>query len=503
MTYAGRHAIHAPHDSRYAAQRGIQMLQPKTRRDTGSVGAACAAVSIAIAAAAAAACAWPVLAATVQEARLPARAIKLLAGAQQEVRLGQPLERVAVGNPAVADALLLKNGTGPASVLVVARSPGVTDLMIWPRGGAPVRYAVEVAAVAPDADAPSVTSSAAGVSIDGQSPDALVAARAQAAARATQGGREGKDGKGGGVVVDRSVVPLSATVQVDVKVVEVSKSVLKEVGLNFFRANGGFSFGTFSPSSLNKFTAGSFSSGSSSSGSGSASVDSGLPIGNAFNLVAASVSHGIFANISVLESNGLARVLAEPSLVALSGQSASFLAGGEIPIPVPQALGTTTIQFKPFGIGLTVTPTVLAANRIALKVAPEASDLDFTRSVSINGASVPAIITRRADTTIELGDGESFVIGGLVNRNTVSSVSKVPVLGDLPIIGAFFKNLNYTQDERELVIMVSPRLVKPLAKGSAAAASVGNDGRTSADPNVWGWYMLGEYADPTLPGFSK
>ncbi|MFP3533969.1 type II and III secretion system protein family protein, partial [Burkholderia sp. SIMBA_042] len=107
------------------------------------------------------------------------------------------------------------------------------------------------------------------------------------------------------------------------------------------------------------------------------------------------------ARLRLLQNNGMARVLAEPTLVALTGQSASFLAGGEIPIPVPQALGTTTIQFKPFGIGLTVSPTVLSGQRIALKVAPEASDLDPSRGIQINGASVPAIVTRRADTTVE------------------------------------------------------------------------------------------------------
>ncbi|KWR88561.1 hypothetical protein RM96_19180 [Cupriavidus sp. IDO] len=430
-----------------------------------------------------------------QDAAGPARTMRLMAGAQKEIRLARQIERVAVGNPAVADALLLKQRSGSPSVLVVAKQPGVTDLMIWTRGAAPLSYTVQVDAIAPDPGGASVSYSAAGATITGQSPDAYAAARAQAAARAATGKADGK----GGLVVDRSTVPVSGTVQVDVKVVEISKTVLKEVGMNFFRNNSGFAFGTFSPSSLNKFT---FTPGTGGA-NGSFSADISTPISNAFNLVAASLSHGIFANISLLEANGLARVLAEPSLVALSGQSASFLAGGEIPIPVPQALGTTTIQFKPFGIGLTVSPTVLSDQRIALKVAPEASDLDPSRGISINGAVVPAIVTRRADTTVELGDGESFVIGGLVSRNTVSNVSKVPLLGDLPVIGTFFKNLNFHQEDRELMIIVTPRLVKPLAKGAPAAGAVGGDGRTSADPNVWGWYMLGEYADPTLPGFSK
>ncbi|MCO4891406.1 type II and III secretion system protein family protein [Cupriavidus sp. WGtm5] len=425
-----------------------------------------------------------------------ARPLRLMAGAQKELRSAQPVERVAVGNPAVADALILRTRGAP-SVLLVAKQPGVTEVMVWTRGSAePQSYSVQVDAIAPDANGAQLGYSAAGATITGQSPDAYGAARAQAAARAATASKT--DGKPG-LVVDRSTVPLSGTVQVDVKVVEISKTVLKEVGINFFRNNSGFAFGTFSPSTLNKFT---FTPGSGGA-PGSFTADLASPMSNAFNLVAASLTHGIFANISLLEANGLARVLAEPSLVALSGQSASFLAGGEIPIPVPQALGTTTIQFKPFGIGLTVSPTVLSADRIALKVAPEASDLDPSRGISINGAVVPAIVTRRADTTVELGDGESFVIGGLVSRNTVSNVNKVPVLGDLPVIGVFFKNLNFHQEDRELMIVVTPRLVKPMAKNSPAAQAVGADGRTSASPNVWGWYVLGEYADPTLPGFSK
>lgn len=421
--------------------------------------------------------------------------LRLMAGAQKEIRPALPVERIAVGNPAVADALLLKQRSGPPSVLVVARQPGVTEVMIWSKGAAPVTYNVQVDAIASDPDGASISYSAAGATIAGQSPDAYAAARAQTAARAATGKADGK----GGLVVDRSTLPISGTVQVDVKVVEISKTVLKEVGINFFRNNSGFAFGTFSPSTLNKFT---FTPGTGGA-SGSFSAEIASPISNAFNLVAASLTHGFFANISLLEANGLARVLAEPSLVALSGQSASFLSGGEIPIPVPQALGTTTIQFKPFGIGLTVSPTVLSSQRIALKVAPEASDLDPSRGISINGTIVPAIVTRRADTTIELGDGESFVIGGLVSRNTVSNVNKVPVLGDLPVIGSFFKNLNFHQEDRELMIVVTPRLVKPLAKAAPAVDAVSADGRTSADPAVWGKFVAGEYVDPTLPGFSR
>jgi pilus assembly protein CpaC len=197
----------------------------------------------------------------------------------------------------------------------------------------------------------------------------------------------------------------------------------------------------------------------------------------------------------------MARVLAEPTLVALSGQSASFLAGGELPILEPQGLGTTTVTFKPFGIGLTVTPTVLSADRIALKVAPEASDLDYSRGISLDGTQIPAISTRRADTTIELGDGESFVIGGLVSSQLSSMVDKVPFLGDLPIIGSFFRNLNYKREDKELVIVVTPRLVRPLARGTQFALP----GEREAQPNlpVWGSWLLHPASPDQLPGFSR
>ncbi|MGI4983206.1 MAG: type II and III secretion system protein family protein, partial [Janthinobacterium lividum] len=300
-------------------------------------------------------------------------------------------------------------------------------------------------------------------------------------------------------VVDRSQIASTGTVQVDVKIVEFSKSVLKEAGFNLFssRANG-FGFGVFGANNLSSYTPG--------AGGLSVGTTVGTALSSAFNLVAGPFGNGLFANLSVLETNGLARVLAQPTLVALSGQSASFLAGGELPIPVSAGLGTTTIQFKPFGIGLTVTPTVLSGTRIALKVAPEASELDYTHSLTVSGTTIPAITTRRADTAVELGDGESFVIGGLVSRNTVASVDKVPLLGDLPVIGAFFKTLNYQRNDRELVIVVTPHLVRPIARGVdiPVPAQGRDEARDGGDQPVWGAF-LGSAAAPgmELPGFSR
>ncbi len=173
--------------------------------------------------------------------------------------------------------------------------------------------------------------------------------------------------------------------------------------------------------------------------------------------------------LSVLESQGLARTLAEPSLTAMSGQSASFLAGGEFPFPVVQnggsGVNSITIEFKEFGIRLNLTPTVLARDRIALKVAPEVSQLDYTNGISLNGITVPGLDVRRTETTVELGDGESFVISGLVSSELVNNVSKVPWIGDVPVLGAFFRNTSISRQDRELIMVVTPHLVRPLRQG--------------------------------------
>ena len=167
--------------------------------------------------------------------------------------------------------------------------------------------------------------------------------------------------------------------------------------------------------------------------------------------------------LALLENNSLARTLAQPSMTVVSGQTASFMAGGEFPIPIAQSLGQVTITYKPYGIRLAFTPTVFSKERIAIKLAPEVSELDFTNAVTSSGVSVPAILTRRAETTIELGDGESFVIAGLISRNFNDAVDKVPGLGDLPVLGAFFKSTRFSREDKELVIIVTPTLVRPLA----------------------------------------
>jgi pilus assembly protein CpaC len=169
--------------------------------------------------------------------------------------------------------------------------------------------------------------------------------------------------------------------------------------------------------------------------------------------------------VNALEQKGVARSLAEPNLVALSGDTASFLAGGEYPIPVPGALGTITIDYKRYGVGLAFTPTVLSGGLINMKIEPEVSQLDFSHTVTIAGLSVPPLIVRRASTTVELRDGQSFVIGGLLQSVGQNAISQLPWIGDVPVLGALFRSASYQKNETDLAIIVTPRLVKPARPG--------------------------------------
>ncbi len=399
--------------------------------------------------------------------------IYLSAGRQQTLAPDFVPSRIAIGNPAVLDAKVLRSSAQPGSthsqILLTGKGTGSTSLMIWSKqGGEPVQWNVQVVSGAP-------------LVLDRR----LSSMQEHAQVRSYyQAGLPQ-----GGALIDRSQIAVkSNTVQVDVQVVEFKKSAMKKVGLNF-SSNGandkGFSFGMYSPST-----------GGTQSPFADA-MNLVLGFGNAFS------GAGLGARLSLLEGNGLARVLARPTLVAHSGQSASFLAGGELPIPVSANDGNIGIEYKEFGVKLQLTPTVLSNERIALKVAPESSDLDFNNAVAIGGVAVPAIRTRRADTMVELADGESFIIGGLVSRSTSSNVNKVPVLGDLPILGSFFKNLSYSQDETELVIVVTPSLVQPLPAGTNLEAHMpGATAERQQRAQVWVPYLMGVGANTAVPGFS-
>ncbi|MEO7505408.1 MAG: type II and III secretion system protein family protein [Sphingomicrobium sp.] len=289
----------------------------------------------------------------------------------------------------------------------------------------------------------------------------------------------------------RSATPLQ--VMLKVKIAEVNRSLVKQIGVNLLSrdSTGGTQFG------IGQGSAGTF--GSPANGTTAA-------IPKSFNLAATGTTLGlagkilgldILGTLNLAENDGLVTTLAEPNLTALSGETASFLAGGEFPIPVSQDLGSVVIEYKQYGVGLAFTPIVLADGRISMRVRPEVSELSNEGSLRLNGFDVPALTTRRAETTVELGSGQSFMIAGLLRNANTNNVDKAPFLGDLPIIGALFRSTKYRRAETELVIIVTPYLVKPVS-GQLALPTDGYRSPTDAQMVLGGQSFTGR-SGPASP----
>ncbi|WP_159104367.1 type II and III secretion system protein family protein [Sneathiella glossodoripedis] len=361
------------------------------------------------------------------------------------IKLDNPANSVFVGNPELADVQV----QSPTIIYVFAKRPGKTNLFALDKKGSvllnsPVQISHDVSSLQQslrDIDpngfikAHSVQE---GLILSGRAASASVSSDAQRLAALYAPG---------GNIVNRIVVEGSQQVNLRVQVAEVARSVTKQLGINWENLSGlgNFSLGTFV----------------------------GRDIVDATNLITRSGStSGLFAAfndgqtsiqgmIDALEDEGLITVLAEPNLTALSGETASFLAGGEFPIPVPQEDGAIAIDYKEFGVSLRFTPNLVGNNRINLQVRPEVSQLSSASAININNIFIQSLLTRRAETTVELASGQSFVLGGLLNSDSDNNVSKTPFLGELPIIGALFRSVSFQRNETELVIIVTPYLVEP------------------------------------------
>ena len=345
-------------------------------------------------------------------------------GNQQEIRSPVAITRVAVGDPKIADVQLLSDN---GAFLLTGVGAGATSLMLWTACSSAPRQSM--------------------VFVQGSASAALTST----------------------ALSPSDDLALPSQVQTDIRFVEVSRTKLKEASTALVGSRGNFLFGA--PNTLPSV---------------GGVVTPKLPVDNGvFNF--AWFGGKTMAMINALEGSGFAYTLARPSLVALSGQSASFLAGGEIPIPVPSSgSDTVAIEYKEFGIRLTLTPTIIGRDRISLKVAPEVSELDYSNTVTIAGTVVPGLTIRRTDTSISLADGESFVISGLISTRNSSQVNKFPGLGDIPILGAFFRDSSISREERELLMIVTPHLVQPLS-ANAQLPSLPGEKLRNYDPN---WYRL-------------
>jgi pilus assembly protein CpaC len=261
-------------------------------------------------------------------------------------------------------------------------------------------------------------------------------------------------------LLNRIRVDAPTQVHLRVRVAEVSREVMKQFGINWEALfnSGDFAFGLVSGRGVSDGL-GNFLRAPEGANSAFGSWQSGNDVVN--------------AALDALAEEGLVNVLAEPNLTALSGETASFLAGGEFPIPIDSDDDGLTIEFKEFGISLAFTPTVLSAQRISLRVRPEVSDLTDKGAININGLVIPALATRRAETTVELGSGQSFAIGGLMSTDIQSELSKYPGLGDVPVLGTLFRSTRFQSNETELVIIVTPYLVRPVDEPVMASPTDG------------------------------
>jgi len=266
-------------------------------------------------------------------------------------------------------------------------------------------------------------------------------------------------------------------VMLQVRVAEMSRSTLQRMGVNLAASFSNFTLYSF----LNNLT----SLGRQTSGLDSVNYINATDHINAVGQWADGQS-GISAFVDALKANGLARMLAEPNLTCVSGESADFLVGGEIPIPKPGSFGNVTIEYKPFGVGLEFTPTVLSSGAINLNVSPEVSELDYNNAVYYDGYEIPGISTRKASTVVELADGQSFAIAGLISESLRENNQRFPVLGDVPVLGNLFRSTNFQKNKSELVIIVTAHLAKPLDMSKQTLP-----GQNFKEPSEYEFYMLG------------
>jgi pilus assembly protein CpaC len=396
--------------------------------------------------------------------------LSLQAGKSSLMRLSEPVLQRSVGNPAVVQALLV----APDTLYIAGVDVGTTNMIVQGRSGScsvvditvamdPAAVQATLAAVMPEERDIRVLAAADSLVLSGSVSDAAAAARAvelatayvrrplrplpvpdkeDSQAGAGQGQNQNMAAQAGLRVINLLSVSAPQQVQLEVKIAEVSKSLLERL-----EAGATWRFG---------------------SGSWAATLVSNFITGNAgasLDLVKSSDRRVGFAADT---RDGLVRVLAEPNVMAISGQEGSFLAGGKFYIPVAQDNNRVSLEEKEFGVGLRFTPTVLHGGRINLRVAPEVSELSREgvglSTGGISGTAIlPVVTTRRASTTVQLYDGQSFAIGGLIKNNLVTNLKGLPVLGEIPILGALFRSTDYQQDRSELVFVITARLVKPLA----------------------------------------
>lgn len=375
--------------------------------------------------------------------------VRLLVGRSTIVHIGKPIARVSLTSADVADALV----TSPDELLINGKAAGTISMFVWDRAGAIRRYEVTV-----QNDLAKLSAQ-----LKELFPKENVQVRANGRSAVLSGDVSSKD------VVDKMVSLAGSFVEskedlvsllqvgpagrsnqvlLRVRFAEVSRSAMTELGVSLFTGPGGYK-NWLGRSTTDQTPAPEFNDGK-------------LVFSDFLNLFFFNTKEQLGGVIKALQTKGLFQSLAEPNLIAESGKEASFLAGGEFPVPIAQGTGAGTsisVMFKEFGIRLNFTP-IVNGDRVHLKVRPEVSTLDFTNAVSLNGFRIPALTTRRTETEVELNDGQTFAIAGLMNNSLNSTLQKIPGIGDIPILGLLFKSKAAQKNQTELVVMITPEILR-------------------------------------------
>jgi pilus assembly protein CpaC len=408
--------------------------------------------------------------------------IDLLVGRSTLLNVGSPIARVSLTVPDIADAMV----TSPTQLLIHGKQPGTISLFVWDKSGAIKTYEVNVRRdlsalkeqlkqLFPGEDI-TVLGSGKDVVLSGTVASQYVVEKAAAVAG---GYTDKKDGVVNLLKQQEGVA--SNQVMLRVRFAEVSRSAMQELGASFV-ANG-YKGEWFGRTATQQFPAPEWDE------------QGRLVFSDFLNLFLLNTKEGLGGVVRALQNKGLFQSLAEPNLIASNGKEASFLAGGEFPFPIIQPAGTggssVTIQFKEFGIRLNFTPTVLGGDLIHLKVRPEVSALDFSNAVFLEGFRIPALSTRRTETEVELRDGQTFAIAGLLNNTLTSSMSKIPGIGDIPILGLLFRSKAHQKNQTELVVMITPTIIRRGQTGvsegipSLVAPYLGRPDKTYPNPDAY------------------
>jgi len=394
------------------------------------------------------------------------KTVTLTAGRGELLQFEHDIIKVVIAEPKIADAVVVS----PRDVMVNAKGAGKTTLVIWETGSTPMRYDVNVnpdttetenfrraiegeLRALPDAKI-SFTGNAESIVLTGTAPSSDISKRAEALA-ATHSKKV------------TNLVSLPAAhdprqILLQVKFASIDRTMLQELGFNFFSANGK----TLGSTGTQQFQSPRFTQLQLQGGDLN---NTSVNFADLLNLFVFRPDLNIGATIRAMQQQDLLQILAEPNLIVIEGSEASFLAGGEFPFPTLTSSSTggaispvVTVQFKKFGIQLGFTPTIMPSGAIRLQVKPEVSALDFANAVTLQGFQIPAISTRRAETEVVLRDGESFAIAGLIDNRVVQTLSRVRGLGDVPILGYFFRSRSTKRSTDELLVVVTPRFVKPI-----------------------------------------